>query len=118
MNNVALAGRLTRDPEIRITQDQKSIARFTVAINRNRTDADFIRCVAFDKKAELLEKHFRMGDRIGLIGSIRTGYYTNRDGNKVETTEIIVNEIDFLQDKPKEAIPEEDDNPFIDPKEN
>lgn len=112
MNNVQLVGRLTKDPEIRvIAESQKSVARFIVAVNRNRNEADFISCVAFDKKAELLEKYFHKGDRIGVIGSIKTGSY-EKDGRKVYTTEIYVDKIEFLQDK-REEVPGVDDNPFL-----
>lgn len=102
MNKWIGVGRLTKDPEIRVTQEQKSIGRIIVAINRNRQDADFISCIAFDKKAELLEKYFRKGDRIGIVGSIRTGSYKNRDGQTVYTTDVMVDEIEFLQDKKQE----------------
>lgn len=112
MNNWSGAGRLTRDPEIRVTETQKTVARFTVAINRSKTEADFIRCVAFDKEAEFLEKYFHQGDRIGVTGSIRTGSYTNKDGQKVQTTEIYANKVEFLQDK-REEVPGIDDNPFL-----
>ena len=112
MNKAILVGRLTKDPEIRVNQDQKTIGRFSVAVNRVREGTDFLNCVAFDRKAELLEKYFRKGDRIGVLGSIRTGSYTNREGQKVNTTEILVDEIEFLQDK-REEVPGIDDNPFL-----
>lgn len=99
MNNWCGAGRLTADPDVRVTQDQKTIARFTMAINRNKKDTDFIRCVAFDRNAELVDKYFRKGDRIGVVGSIRTGSFTNKEGQKVNTTEIAVNIIEFLKDR-------------------
>lgn len=99
-------GRLTADPEIRVASEtQKTIARFSVAINRNKKDADFINCVAFDKTAELLEKYFHKGDRIGIQGRIQTGSYKNRDGQTVRTTEVMVSSIEFLQDKKAEAEP-------------
>lgn len=99
-------GRLTADPEIRVaSESQKTIARFSVAINRNKKDADFINCVAFDKTAELLEKYFHKGDRIGIQGRIQTGSYKNRDGQTVRTTEVMVSSIEFLQDKKAEAEP-------------
>jgi single-strand DNA-binding protein len=112
MNKAILVGRLTKDPEIRVTENQKTIARFTVAVNRVKEGADFLNCVAFDRKAELLEKYFHKGDRIGVIGSIRIGSYTNKEGQKVNTTEIMVDEIEFLQDK-REEVPGIDDNPFL-----
>ena len=99
-------GRLTADPEIRVASEtQKTIARFSVAINRNKKDADFINCVAFDKTAELLEKYFHKGDRIGIQGRIQTGSYKNRDGQTVRTTEVMVSSIEFLHDKKAEAEP-------------
>lgn len=99
-------GRLTADPEIRVASEtQKTIARFSVAINRNKKDADFINCVAFDKTAELLEKYFHKGDRIGIQGRIQTGSYKNRDGQTVRTTDVMVSSIEFLQDKKAEAEP-------------
>lgn len=102
MNKAILVGRLTKDPEIRVTQQQKSAGRFSVACNRGREAVDFIDCVAFDRKAELLEKYFHKGDRIGVVGSIKTGSYTDKEGRKVRTTEVYVDEIEFLQDKPKQ----------------
>lgn len=118
MNKWAGVGRLTKDPEIRITQEQKTVGRFTMAINRYKQDADFINCVAFGKQAELLEKYFRKGDRIGVAGSIKTGSY-EKDGKKVYTTDIWVDEIEFLQDKkadaPEYSAPDavdDDDLPF------
>lgn len=102
MNQVQLVGRLTKDPEIRVTQAQKSIGRFTIAINRNSQTADFVPCVAFDKTAGLLEKYFRKGDRIGVIGSIRTNSYKDRDGKTVYTTDVWVDRLEFLQDKREE----------------
>ena len=112
MNKVILVGRITRDPEIRVNQEQKEIARFTVAINRNKRETDFINCVAFDKKAELLEKYFKKGDRIGITGRLQIGSYTNKEGQKIGTADIIVDEIEFLQDK-REEVPGVDDNPFL-----
>ena len=110
MNKLILVGRLTKDPEIRVNNDQKGIAKFTVAVNRNKNEADFIRCVAFDRKAELLEKYFHKGDRIGVTGRLQIGSYTNREGQTIPTAEIMVEEIEFLQDKKQEGV---DDNPFL-----
>jgi single-strand DNA-binding protein len=101
MNSVALTGRMARDPEIRYTDGGVSIARFTVAVNRRKKDdpADFIGCIAFGKTAELLEKFFHKGMRIGLNGRIQTGSYTNKDGKKVYTTDIIAEQVEFLDSK-------------------
>ena len=112
MNKVILVGRITRDPEIRVNQDQKEIARFTVAVNRNKKETDFIPCVAFDRKAELLEKYFKKGDRIGVTGRLQIGSYTNKDGVRMTTVDVIADEIEFLQDK-REEVPGVDDNPFL-----
>lgn len=110
MNKWIGVGRLTKDPEVRVNQD-KSIARFSMAINMGRDQVEYINITAFDKRAELIEKHFRKGDRIGIIGRIHNGSYTNRDGQKVYTSEIYVDEIEFLQDK--KEVPGVDDNPFL-----
>lgn len=109
MNKVILMGRLTRDPEIRYTQGEKSmaIARYTLAVDRrgskNSSDgqqtADFINCVSFDKRGEFAEKYFRQGMRVLISGRIQTGSYTNRDGQKVYTTDIIVDDQEFADSK-------------------
>lgn len=103
MNKVILMGRLTKDPEVRYSQSENStvIARFSIAINRRGADAgtDFINCVAFGKTAETIEKYFNKGNRICISGRIQTGSYTNKDGAKVYTTDVIVEELDFVEAK-------------------
>ena len=101
MNSVALTGRMARDPEIRYTDGGVSIARFTVAVNRRKREdpADFISCIAFGKTAELIEKYFHKGMRIGLNGRIQTGSYENKEGRKVYTTDIIAEAVEFLDNK-------------------
>lgn len=104
MNSVQLTGRLTRDPEVRYTDGGMSIARFTLAVNRrfkseNGPDADFIRCVAFGKTAEFIEKYFLQGKKMDLNGRIQTGSYTNQEGNKVYTTDIVVENVEFGESK-------------------
>ena len=107
MNKAVLMGRLTRDPEIRYTQgeNQTAISKFTLAVDRNRkaknddTAADFISCVAFGKTAEVMEKYVRKGTKIAITGRIQTGNYTNKDGNKVYTTDVIVEELEFAESK-------------------
>lgn len=104
MNNVQLVGRLTRDPEIRYSDGGTSVAWFTVAVDRRfhkegQQDADFISCVAFGKTAEFIEKHFRKGMRIGLIGRIQTGSYTNQEGQKVYTTDVYTDNVEFVESK-------------------
>ena len=99
MNKVILMGRLTRDPEIRYSQGERStaVARYSLAVNRTfkrdgDPDADFINCVAFGRQAEFAEKYFHKGIRIVITGRIQTGSYTNKDGVRVYTTDIVVDE--------------------------
>ena len=106
MNKIILMGRLTRDPEMRYSQGDNSmaIARYTLAVDRRfqkgaDQTADFIPCVAFGKAAEFAEKWFRQGLKICISGRIQTGSYTNKDGNKVYTTEVIIEEQDFAESK-------------------
>ena len=107
MNKVQLVGRLTRAPEIRYSQGENATAtaRFSVAVNRRfknaegNYDADFINCVAFGKSAEFVEKYFKKGMAIGLTGRIQTGSYTNKDGQKVYTTDVVVEETEFVESK-------------------
>jgi single-strand DNA-binding protein len=100
------SGRLTRDPEVRYSQGDKPccFAKFTIAVNRrfkrdNEPDADFINCTAFGKTAEIVEKYFTKGMKMEIVGEIRTGSYTNKDGAKVYTTEIAVEEVGFAESK-------------------
>ena len=106
MNKVILMGRLTRDPEVRYSQGERpvAVARYTLAVNRTfkragEPDADFINCVTFGRSAEFAERYFRQGIRIVVSGRIQTGSYTNRDGVKVYTTDVIVEEQEFAESK-------------------
>ena len=112
MNKVILMGRLTRDPDVRYSQNSDgamAIARYTLAVDRRRArgnngagdeqSADFIGCVAFGRAAEFAEKYFRQGMRVSISGRIQTGSYTNKDGVKVYTTEVIVEEQEFAESK-------------------
>lgn len=106
MNKVVLVGRLTRDPEIRYANNEKNTctARFSLAINRKfktngQYEADFPNCVAIGKTAEFVEKYFHKGDMIALDGHIQTGSYTNKDGNKVYTTDVFAENVEFAQSK-------------------
>lgn len=107
MNKVILMGRLTRDPEVRYSQGENptAIARYTLAVdrrfNRNNDDqsADFINCVAFGRAGEFAEKYFRKGIKIAITGRIQTGSYTNKDGVKVYTTDIVIEEQEFAESK-------------------
>ena len=102
MNKVVLIGRLTKDPELRFAAGSgTAVSRFTVAVNRQfkRDETDFINCVAFGKAAEVVEKYFKKGMAIGLTGRIQTGSYTNKDGQKVYTTDVVVEETEFVESK-------------------
>ena len=108
MNRAILMGRLTRDPEIRYSQGERSmtIARYTLAVDRrgrksqdSDQTADFINIVAFDKAGEFAEKYFRQGMRVLVSGRIQTGSYTNKEGQRVYTTDIIVDDQEFADSK-------------------
>ena len=106
MNKVILMGRLTRDPEVRYSQGEQAtaIARYTLAVDRRfKRDgdqtADFIGCVAFGKLGEFAEKYLRKGTKVVVTGRIQTGSYTNKDGVKVYTTEVIVEEQEFAESR-------------------
>ena len=106
MNKVILMGRLTRDPEVRYSQGENplAIARYTLAVDRRfRRDgeatADFINCVAFGKQAEHAEKYYHQGIRVTICGRIQTGSYTNKDGVKIYTTDIVVESHEFAESK-------------------
>lgn len=101
MNSVVLIGRLTKDPEVRVSQDGGSIARYSLAVDRRKKDAgaDFISCVAFGKGAEFAEKYLKKGTKIGVTGRIQTGSYTNKDGQKIYTTEVVIEQQEFAESK-------------------
>ncbi len=110
MNKVILMGRLTRDPEIRYSQGDQSmaVARYTLAVDRrfsrnnggdNQQTADFIGCVAFGRSAEFAEKYLRKGIKIAVTGRIQTGSYTRQDGQKVYTTDVVVEDQEFAESK-------------------
>lgn len=104
MNSVNLTGRLTRDPEVRYTADQKAVARFSIAVDRytrpgEEKQADFPNIVAFGKTAERVETFLNKGRMVGISGRIQTGSYINKDGVKVFTTDVIAERVDFLDSK-------------------
>ena len=110
MNKVILMGRLTRDPDIRYSagENAQAVARYTLAVDRRykrdgEQTADFISCVAFGRSAEFAEKYFHQGIKIAITGRIQTGSYTNRDGVKVYTTDVIVDEQEFAESKSASA---------------
>ena len=108
MNRVILMGRLTRDPEVRYTQGNEpmAVARYTLAVDRrvrrqdgNEQTADFINIVAFRKAGEFAEKYFRQGMRVLVAGRIQTGSYTNKDGQRVYTTDVVAENVEFAESK-------------------
>ena len=123
MNSVQLTGRFTRDPEIRYTDGGLSIARFTLAVDRRfrqegGPSADFIGCIAFGKTAEFIEKYFSKGKKMEVNGRIQTGSYTNQDGQKVYTTDVVVEAAGFAGRKAAQQdngipAPQETDDGFM-----
>ena len=108
MNKIILMGRLTRDPDVRYSQGEKpvAIARFSLAVDRrirqdaeNAPSADFPSCIAFGKTGEFVEKYFHKGSKILLEGRIQTGSFTNKDGQKVYTTDVIAEQVEFAESK-------------------
>ena len=106
MNKTVLMGRLTADPQVRYSQGDNAtaVARYTLAVNRKfkkdgEPTADFIPCVVFGRSAEFTEKYFRKGMQVAVSGRIQTGSYTNKDGNKVHTTDVVVEEQEFAESK-------------------
>ncbi len=101
MNVVVLIGRLTRDPDVRYTQDQLAVARFTLAVDRPARggadrQADFPSVVCFGKTAEVVDKYMHKGRRLAVMGRIQTGSYTNKEGQKVYTTEVVADRVEFV----------------------
>ena len=107
MNKVILMGRLTRDPEVRYSQGENAtaVARYTLAVdrrfNRNNDEqtADFINCVAFGRAGEFAERYFHKGTKIAVTGRIQTGSYTNKDGQRVYTTDVVAENVEFAESK-------------------
>ena len=123
MNKVCLVGRLTKDVELRVNDNNIPSARFTLAVNRKHKnangeyEADFISCVAWRERAELINKHFGKGSQIGIEGHIQTGSYDKEDGSKVYLTDVIVDSISFIGNKKNEeqsapSYEEDDVTPF------
>lgn len=105
MNTVNLVGRLTRDPELSTTNSGMSYCRFSVAVDRRfknkdgEYEADFPNIVAWDKTAEFVDKYFRKGQRIGIVGRIQTGKYENQEGHTVYTTDVVAENVEFVESK-------------------
>lgn len=107
MNRVILSGRLTKDAEIRYTQTNEKVASFTLAVDRiGSNEADFINCIAFKKTAEFIEKYLSKGRKILALGRINTNSY-EKDGKKVYTTNVIVEQVEFADSKPNNVVQED-----------
>lgn len=121
MNKIVLLGRLTRDPEVRYSQGENSmaIARFSLAVNRRykregEPDADFFNCTAFGKQAEFVEKYLKQGIKILVAGRLENNNYTNKEGQKVYSVQVMVEEIEFAESKSNSATePEQSSNGFM-----
>ena len=118
MNKVILMGRLTRNPDVRYStgQNPTCVARYNIAVNRRfkkdgEPDADFISCVAFGKNGEFAEKYLKQGTKVVICGRIQTGSYTNREGQRVYTTDVIVEEHDFAESKSSQNQTHSSQNP-------
>lgn len=118
MNKVILMGRLTRDPDVRYTQGPTpmAIARYTLAVDRRikregEQNADFISCVVFGRGAEFAERYLNQGTKICVTGRIQTGSYTNREGQKVYTTEVIVEDQEFAESKSSQDNTQQNEKP-------
>lgn len=125
MNKVILMGRLTRDPEVRysqgsVSQESNAIANFTLAVDRRyrregETEADFFNCVSFGKTAEFIERYFRKGNRILVSGRIQNDNYTNKNGEKVYSVKVMIDEAEFTESKAQQAPegPKPDSDGFV-----
>lgn len=134
MNKVILMGRLTRDPEVRYTQGEQAmaVARYTLAVDRRgknqENSADFIQCVAFGKAGEFVERYLHKGTKIVLTGRIQTGSYTNKEGQRVYTTDVVAEDQEFAESKNAEGsgtynnqpspVPQQNDSGFMNVDEN
>lgn len=109
MNKVILVGRMVKDPEVKVTQNDTSVCSFNIAVDRRfkaangERQADFISCVAWRQSAELLGKYFRKGSRIAIVGNLQSRSYDDANGKKVYVTEVIVDEIEFVDSKQSET---------------
>ena len=112
MNKVCLLGRLTADPDYR-TGGSKNVANFTLAVDRYKSGADFIRCVAFGKTADNMWKYVKKGMKIGVEGNIKTGSYTTDSGRKIYTTDVWVEKFHFVE-RPKQTLDEKPEEGFQD----
>ena len=102
MNIAMIVGRITKDIELRTTDNGKNVVKFTLAVNKDKEHTNFINCIVWNKLAETMAKYCKKGDLIGINGEIQTGSYENSKGDKVYTTEVLTNKITFLSTKSQE----------------
>ena len=104
MNSVVLIGRLTKDVDLRYSNNQTAVGRFSLAVDRHDKDknCDFINCIVFGKSAENLEKYVKKGNKVAISGRIQTGSYTNKEGKQVYTTDIVAERVEFIENKKQE----------------
>ena len=104
MNSVVLIGRLTKDVDLRYSNNNTAVGRFSLAVDRHDKDknCDFINCIAFGKSAELISKYVKKGNRVAISGRIQTGSYTNKDGKTVYTTDVVAERVEFVESKQRE----------------
>ena len=104
MNKIILTGNLTKAVELRYTKNNVAVAHFSIAVKRdsNKDEVDFLNCIAYGNQAELITKYLDKGSRVGIDGHIQTGSYENKDGKKVYTTDIVVERVEFLNNKKEE----------------
>lgn len=121
MNKTELIGRVVRDADVRYSQGGAAIARISLAVDRKfkqdgQPTADFINCIAFGKTAEVIEKYVVKGTKIAVVGHIQTGSYTNKDGQKVYTTDVVIDELEFCESKSQsnsQPAPAPNDNEWL-----
>lgn len=102
MNNITLTGRMVKDPELKYTTNNTAVLTFTLAVSRNKEETDWIPCVAWKTTAELIAKHIKKGDKLGINGRIQSRNWETQNGEKRTAIEIIANEVEFLTPKREE----------------
>jgi single-strand DNA-binding protein len=116
LNRAILTGRLTADPEVRYTADEKPLAKFTIAVNRQKKgEADFVNCIAWSGLAKICGEYLKKGKPVALEGRLRLNKYEDKNGNKRTSTEVVVENLQMLDSKSNKAAPEADEIEIIEP---
>jgi single-strand DNA-binding protein len=105
-NTVTISGRLTKNPEIKVTQSGKRLCGFTVAVNRQNDDVDFIDCIAFEKTAEIMEEYCEKGKRVVITGRLQTRTYEAKNGQKVKVVEVVADRVEIIDFKDRAEKPQ------------